>query len=70
MGGSAASRQARDERYRVWEERHGASVQAVAAESSARAFDSVCEELVPWALGYSDPVRDRVEARLREAAGE
>jgi len=27
------------------------------------------EDLVPWALGYSDPVRDRVEARLREAAG-
>ena len=28
------------------------------------------QELVPWALGYSDPVRERVEARRREAAGE
>lgn len=28
-------------------------------------------ELVPWALGYGDPVRDRVEARQRvEATGE
>ena len=28
-------------------------------------------ELVPWALGYGDPVRERVEARQRaEAAGE
>ena len=26
--------------------------------------------LVPWALGYSDPVRERVEARQREAARE
>jgi hypothetical protein len=26
-------------------------------------------ELVPWLLGYSDPVRDRVEAREREGAG-
>ena len=29
----------------------------------------VLAELVPWALGYSDPVRERVEARQREAAG-
>ena len=28
------------------------------------------QELVPWTLGYSDPVRERVEARRREAAGE
>ncbi|MBL4848936.1 MAG: hypothetical protein JKY65_25720 [Planctomycetes bacterium] len=27
-------------------------------------------ELVPWALGYSDPVRERVESRQREAARE
>ena len=26
----------------------------------------VRDELVPWALGYSDPVRERVEARQRE----
>ena len=31
---------------------------------------AVRAELVPWALGYSDPVRERVEARQREAAGE
>lgn len=30
----------------------------------------VRRELVPWALGYSDPVRERVEARQREADGE
>lgn len=27
-------------------------------------------ELVPWALGYRDPVRERVETRQQEAAGE
>jgi hypothetical protein len=27
-------------------------------------------ELVPWLLGYSDPIRDRVEARPGEAPGE
>ena len=32
---------------------------------------AVAAELVPWALGYSDPVRERVEARQQaEAAGE
>jgi len=32
--------------------------------------ESVRSELVPWALGYGDPVHDRVEARLRgEGAG-
>ena len=30
--------------------------------------DRVREELLPWALGYSDPVRERVEGRQREAA--
>ena len=28
------------------------------------------EEVVPWLLGQSDPVRERVEARQREAVGE
>ena len=38
------------------------------SEDSARA--AIATELVPWLLGYSDPVRDRVEARQRaEAAG-
>ncbi len=32
---------------------------------------SLRQEVVPWALGYRDPVRDRVEARQRaEAAGD
>ena len=31
--------------------------------------DEVRTDLVPWALGMGDPVRDRVEARQREAAG-
>ena len=40
-----------------------------AREDFARRIHAVqCKELVPWALGYSDPVRDRVEARQREAA--
>lgn len=30
---------------------------------------AIRSELVPWALGYSDPVRERVEALQREAAG-
>ena len=32
--------------------------------------DAIASELVPYLLGYSDPVRERVEARQREAAGE
>ncbi|MBL4846153.1 MAG: hypothetical protein JKY65_11550 [Planctomycetes bacterium] len=31
--------------------------------------ERVREEVVMWALGFSDPVRERVEARQREAAG-
>ena len=31
---------------------------------------ALLDELVPWALGYSDPVRERVEARKRETARE
>tara|TARA_R110002072_G_scaffold59265_5_gene151001 strand:- start:639 stop:1361 length:723 start_codon:yes stop_codon:yes gene_type:complete len=38
------------------------------SEDLARA--AIATELVPWALGYSDPVRERVEARQREATGE
>jgi hypothetical protein len=29
----------------------------------------VAAEVVPWALGHEDPLRERVEARRREAAG-
>ena len=36
----------------------------------AEAKSTIQAELVPWALGYGDPVRDRVEARQREAQGE
>ncbi|MDC3379091.1 hypothetical protein OAX78_02280 [Planctomycetota bacterium] len=35
----------------------------VVGEAEARA--ALCGELVPWALGYSDPVRDRAESRRR-----
>jgi len=38
--------------------------------SSEEVCQVVGRELIPWALGYSDPVRERVEARQREAAGE
>ena len=43
------------------------------AGHSGPAFDEhilkpIQAEPVPWALGYSDPVADRVEARRREAA--
>lgn len=34
------------------------------------AFEQVVrEELLPWALGFSDPLRERVEARQRDAVG-
>ncbi len=32
--------------------------------------DMLRTSLIPWALGYGDPVRERVEARQREATGE
>lgn len=35
-----------------------------------RARAALASELVPWALGTSDPVRERVEARQQEATGE
>jgi hypothetical protein len=38
-------------------------------DAGITAQEAVREELAPWLLGYSDPVRERVEARLREAAG-
>ncbi|MBL4846496.1 MAG: hypothetical protein JKY65_13295 [Planctomycetes bacterium] len=47
---------------------------ALSFAEGALGFESVRNEvqaeLVPWALGYSDPVRERVDARQREAAGE
>jgi hypothetical protein len=43
---------------------------AVAAGFEQNARDVVRQELLPWALGTSDPVRERVEARRREAASE
>jgi len=45
-----------------------------AVESAGRSvgvpavLDAVRAELVPWALGYADPVRERVEARQRAEA--
>ncbi|MCA9630804.1 MAG: hypothetical protein KC766_24210 [Myxococcales bacterium] len=41
---------------------------AVGSESPVRA--AITAELIPWALGYRDPVRERVEARQRGAAAE
>jgi hypothetical protein len=32
-----------------------------------RTLEAIREDLVPWLLGHGDPVRERVEARLREA---
>ena len=40
------------------------------AHGSERVRDRVQADLVPWALGYSDPARERIEARQREAARE
>jgi hypothetical protein len=39
------------------------------ANGLAAGLEAGADELVPWALGYHDPVRERVEAR-QEAAGE
>lgn len=41
-----------------------------AAQFEAQVRVPVCAELVPWALGYRDPVRERVEARRRSEAGQ
>lgn len=46
----------------------------IAAEAAAELSepqavrDAVRNELIPWALDYSDPVKERVEARRQEAA--
>ena len=37
---------------------------------SREVLAAIQAELLPWCLGTGDPVRDRVEAREREAAGE
>jgi len=43
---------------------------ALAGSEDERLRGAICDEIIPWALGYSDPVRERVEARQRaEAAG-
>ncbi len=34
--------------------------------TQSRCLAALQEELLPWALGYGDPVRERVEARERE----
>ena len=41
-----------------------------ATQASAALIARMAGEVVPWALGYGDPVRERVEARQREAAGQ
>mgnify|MGYP000742822691 CR=1 FL=1 len=44
---------------------------ACGLEGSVESAQSlVAQELVPWALGYIDPVRDRVQSRQREASGD
>lgn len=48
----------------------GADHDTLPGEAGRLIKDAVRAEVVPWALGYSDPVRERVEARQREAAGE
>jgi hypothetical protein len=54
---------------RCWPEFH-----AAAATNRRQGYEKeeevVKRGLVPWALGYRDPVSERVEARQREAAGE
>ena len=52
---------------------HSQKVRALAAAKAAdpgRILVAIQAELIPFALGYSDPVRDRVQARQREAAGD
>ena len=48
----------------------GADQDTLPGEAGRLIKDAVRAELVPWALGYSDLVRERVEARRREAASE
>ena len=40
----------------------------VAAAAGAPVRAALLRELVPWLLGYGDPLRERVEARSREAS--
>ncbi len=40
------------------------------ARCEGQVLNAIRADLVPWALGYSDPVRERVEARQRGTAGE
>ena len=50
---------------------HAGSAMHWAKVSETAASRAFRDELVPWALGYGDPVRDRVEARQRaDAAGD
>lgn len=53
-----------------WDDVLHAYADPVGADYALRSRPALRDELVPWALGLSDPVRDRVEARRREAAGE
>jgi hypothetical protein len=48
-----------------WAGNWAATRYGLGPERAQRALQS---ELVPWALGYSDPVKNRVEARRQEAA--
>ncbi|MEZ6188835.1 MAG: hypothetical protein R3F62_28005 [Planctomycetota bacterium] len=42
---------------------------SASATSGDEVFQAMRADLVPWLLGYSDPVRERVEARRRSEAG-
>ena len=51
----------------------GIDFEALATEIEKEASPgraAITAELIPWALGYRDPVRERVEARQRGAAAE
>lgn len=55
-------------RERFLSDMHGFAKRLVDRE--AELSGALREALAPWLLGYSDPVRERVQTRQREAAGE
>lgn len=50
-----------------WREGELAEIRRLLAAAGVDVDPALREELVPWLLGYSDPVRERVEARQRQA---
>lgn len=56
----------REDTLPAWKAKDTVEHVAKVVGSAARVRAAIVAELLPWALGYSDPVRERVEARQRQ----